>query len=450
MPQSPPQAPLQDLASRLVEAALKAGAEAADAIVMSGRQLAVNVRDGAVEKTESAENTDLGLRVLIGQKQAMIATSDTSAGSLDTMVERVIKMARLASEDPYAGLAPREMLATSVPDLDLNDTVIRSSAELEADALAAERHMLGVAGVSKSSGAAAGTSNTRFYMVASNGFAGGYARSGYSLSATAIAGEGTGMERDYAHTYRSHFADLESAETIGLRAGQRAVSRLNPHKIETCRLPVIFDERVSPSLVGHFLGAINGSAIARKTSFLKDRMGQRVFAPGVSIIDDPLRIRGLASRPFDDEGIASRTLALAEDGVLATWLLDLATARELGLASTGHGERGIGTRVFPSSSNVTLAAGKRTRAAAIAGIGRGLLVTDLIGHGPNLVTGDYSRGCSGFMIENGEIAYPVAEITIAGHLGEMFAALEPLDDLDVRRNVDAPSVLVGEMTIAGR
>jgi PmbA protein len=443
------QSPLLALAERLVAAARKAGADAADAVAVRAISLSVEVREGAVEETERAESDDVGLRVLVGGKQAVVSTNDIKGNSADALAERAVAMARVAPEDRFAGLADSALLAHQFPDLDLVDPALPNVAALERHARAAERAALEVAGVAKSGGASAAAGIGGMVLVTSHGFRGAYVNSRHSISATAIAGTGTGMERDYDFTSALHAADLEPAERIGRNAGERAVKRLGPRKVETRRVPVVFDPRVAGSLVGHLASAVNGASIARKTSFLKDRMGERLFRAGIRIVDDPLRRRGLRSRPFDGEGIAGRELAVIEDGILQSWFLDSATARELSLATTGHASRGVSSSPSPSPTNLHLAAGPGSPRELIAAIQDGFYVTDLIGMGTNLVTGDYSRGASGLWIENGELTYPVSEVTIAGHLIDMFASLEPANDLEFRHGTNAPTVRVEGLTVAG-
>ena len=443
------QTPLIALAERLVEAARKAGADAADAVAVRSVSLSVEVRDGNVEETERAESDDVGLRVLVGRKQAVVSTNDLKGNGADTLAERAVAMARVAPEDRYAGLADAALLAHRLPDLDLIDPALPDVAKLESDARAAESAALSVKGVAKSGGANASAGIGGMVLVTSHGFRGSYVASSHSVSATAIAGEGTGMERDYDYTAARHAGDLEAIEKIGRSAGERAVKRLNPRKVETRRGPVVFDPRVAGSLVGHLASAINGASIARKTSFLKDRMGEKLFRSGIRIVDDPLRPRGLRSHPFDGEGVAGRELAVIDDGVLTSWFLDSATARELALATTGHASRGVSSSPSPSPTNLHLEAGRASPNELIAAIKDGFYITDLIGMGTNLVTGDYSRGASGLWIEDGELTFPVSEVTIAGHLTDMFASLEPANDLVFRYGTNAPTVRVEGLTVAG-
>jgi PmbA protein len=443
------QSPLLALADRLVAAARKAGADAADAVAVRSISLSVEVRDGKVEETERAEGDDLGLRVLVGRKQAVVSTNDVKGNGADALAERAVAMARVAPEDKFAGLAETARLAHRFPDLDLIDPTLPDVGLLEARARAAESAALGVKGVSKSGGAGAAAGIGGMVLVTSHGFRGAYLGSHHSLSATAIAGEGTGMERDYDFTSALHAADLEDAEAIGRNAGERAIKRLNPRKVETRRVPVVFDPRVAGSLVGHLASAINGAAIARKTSFLQDRMGEQIFRKGIRIVDDPLRKRGLRSHPFDGEGVGGAPLAVIEDGVLKSWFLDSATARELALTTTGHASRGVSSSPSPSPTNLHLEAGRASPQELIAAIKDGFYVTDLIGMGANLVTGDYSRGASGLWIENGVLTYPVSEVTIAGHLKDMFASLEPASDLAFKYGTNAPTVRLEGLTVAG-
>ncbi|MEJ1157742.1 TldD/PmbA family protein [Prosthecomicrobium sp. N25] len=441
------QTALKDHAARLVEAARRAGADAADAVAVRGIALGVNVRLGKVEESERSESDDFGLRVFVGRRNALVSANSLSDPA--ALAARAVAMARAAPEDPFAGLADPASLGTRFPDLDMLDAHVPTAAELTGMALAAEDAARAVAGVTNSGGAGASWSLGGLVLVTSHGFAGTWLASRFSLSVTAIAGEGTGMERDWDATAKGHREDLDAPDKVGRTAGERAVRRLNPRKAETGQVPVIYDRRAATSLVGHLAGAVNGAAIARKTSFLKDRMGERVFAPGVTIVDDPSLKRGLGSRPFDGEGVVGDPLAVIEDGVLRHWFLDSASARELGLATNGRASRGTGNP-SPGSTNLTLMAGATSREDMIRSVARGLYITDLIGHGANGVTGDYSRGASGFWIENGELAYPVSEITVAGNLKDMYPRLTPASDLEYRFGINAPSVMIEGLTIAGR
>jgi PmbA protein len=444
------QTALTDRAERLVKAALSAGADAADAVAVRAMSQSIEVRDGAVEESESAEGDDLGLRVLVGKRQAVVSTNDMASDGSAALAARAVAMARAAPEDKYAGLADEALLAHDFPDLDLIDPDLPTVAQLEAMAREAEAAALAVKGVAKSGGASASAGIGGMVLVTSHGFRGAYLGSSHGVSMTAIAGEGTGMERDYDYSSVRHASDLESPQKIGRTAGERAVERINPRKVTTRKVPVVFDPRVAGSLVSHLASAANGASVARKTSFLRDKMGQKLFADGIRIIDDPLRKRGLRSHPFDGEGVAGKKLALVDDGVLRSWILDCSTARELGLTTTGHASRGVSSTPSPGASNLHLEAGTLSPGALIADIKDGFYVTDLIGMGVNMVTGDYSRGASGFWIENGKRTYAVSEVTIAGHLLDIFRTLTPADDLEFRYGINAPTVRLEGLTVAGQ
>ena len=449
MPSLLDQSDLTNLAERLVTAARRAGADQADALAVRSVSLSVDVRDGAVEESQRSEGDDLGLRVIVGHKQAVVSTNDLKGNGFDALAERAVAMARAAPEDRFAGLADTEQLARQLPVLDLIDPDMPAVDVLEARAREAEAAAFAVAGVTKSGGASASAGIGGLVLVTSTGFHGATIASRHGISMTAIAGDGTGMERDYDFSSTLHASDLEGAEAIGRRAGERAVKRLNPRKVATRRVPVVFDSRISGSLVGHLASAANGSSIARKTSFLREKLGEKIFASGIEIVDDPLRRRGLRSRPFDAEGIAGRRRKLVEDGVLKTWLLDCATARELDLETTGHAQRSVSSTPSPGPSNLHLVPGDKSPDQLIADIADGFYITDMIGMGVNLVTGDYSRGASGIWIENGERTYAVSEVTIAGHLSDMFASLTPANDLVFRYGTNAPTLRVEGMTVAG-
>lgn len=443
------QSKLITLAERLIKAARAAGADAADAVAMRSVSLSVDVREGAVEESQRSEGDDMGLRVLVGRKQAVVSTNDMSGDGVTALAERAVAMARLAPDDRFAGLADPALLAKNFPDLDLFDRELPGVSALEDMARRAEDAVRAVKGVSKSGGASASAGIGGMVLLTSHGFSGAYLGSRHSISAQAIAGEGTGMETDYDYSSTLHADDLDAPEKIGQSAGAKAVAKLNPRKVSTKKVPVVFDSHIAGSIVGHLVSAINGASIARKTSFLRDKMGEQVFAKGINIIDDPFRIRGLRSRPFDAEGVAGRRMALIEDGVLKTWLLDSATARELGLATTGHAQRSASSTPSPGATNLHLEAGSRTPEELIADIDDGFYVTDLIGMGANMVTGDYSRGASGFWIEKGQRTYPVSEVTIAGHLAEIFRNAAAANDLQFRYGTNAPTLRLEGLTIAG-
>ncbi len=434
----------------LVAAATRAGADAADALYVGDAATQVQVRLGALEDVQRSEGEEIGLRVFVGRRSATVSASDLSPAAMAALVERAVAMAREAPEDRWSGLAPADRLhAGALPEIDADDGGEASPAALRQVAEEAEDAARAVPGVTNSEGAGASAGRGIVALATSAGFARGYATSSHGVSASVIAGEGSGMQRDYAYHSARHRADVERAAAIGARAGERAVARLNPGKLGSGRMPVFFDPRVGGGLVGHLLGAISGSAIARRTSFLLDMEGARLFAPGIVIRDDPHRPRGPRSKPFDGEGLATAPRDLVADGMLTGWLMDSAAARQLGREPTGHASRGTGGAPGVSATNVHLVAGTLSPGALMADVARGIYVTELIGQGVNPVTGDYSRGASGFLIEDGAIAGPVAEITIAGNLKDMFRELVPADDLVFRRGVDVPTIRIEGMTVAG-
>jgi PmbA protein len=433
----------------LIARATKAGADAADAVLFESASLSHAQRLGKVEKLERSESYDLGLRVFVGQRQAIVSSNDRNPAALGELIERAIAMAKTVPEDPYCGLAAPDELARDWSALDLVDPVEPAPEVLIARAAAAEEAARAVPGVTNSEGAEASWSRSSVALAASNGFAGGYSGTHSSISASVLAGTGTGMERDYDYSTAVWAADLLDPKAIGTSAGERAVKRLNPRKVATQRVPVVFDPRVAGGILRHLVGAISGPAIARGTSFLKDKLGQRIFPAGLSVIDDPHRQRGLRAKPFDGEGVRNRRRALVEDGVLQTWLLDLRSARQLGLKSTGHASRGTSGPPGPAPTNLYMAAGAVTAQELIADIKQGFYVGELMGMGVNGITGDYSRGAAGFWIENGALAYPVSEVTIAGNLKDMFLNLTPASDLVFKTGSDAPTLRIEGMTIAG-
>ncbi|MEZ5648134.1 MAG: TldD/PmbA family protein [Alphaproteobacteria bacterium] len=426
------------------------GAEAADVIVVKDVSLVVGHRLGKVERIERSEGQDLGLRVLIGKRQAIVSGTDFSAKALDELALRAVAMAKTVPEDPYCGLALPEQLARDIPDLDGLDPVEPSVEDLTERVAAIEDAALSIKGVTNSDGAEAGWSRGEVAILASNGFHGHYIGSGHSVSVAVIAGTDDGMETGYDWTAATHGGDLRDLQEIGHNAGARAVARLGAQKSKTFKGPVVFENRIASTLVGHLAGAINGAAIARGTSFLKDHLGDQILAKGVSVIDDPHRRRGLRSKPFDAEGLPNRRRALIEDGILKTWVLDLRNARQLGLSSTGHASRGTSGPPSPSTTNLWIEAGTVTVDELIADIDEGLFVTSLFGQGVNLITGDYSRGASGFRIVKGKLAEPVKEATVAGNLKDMYLTLRPAKDLEWRSGSDAPTVRIDGMTVAGQ
>lgn len=438
-----------NLLQDLIGLARAAGADAADAILLDGASLSLSTRLGKPEGLERSEAGDLGLRVFVGQRMAAVSTTDRSPAMLREVAARAVAMARAVPPDNFCGIADTDAITRTWEDLDLCDPSEPTAEALIDSARTAEDAARAVSGVTNSDGADASWSRSQVTLVASNGFAGGYAVSRRSLSVSVLAGEGTGMESDYDYHSTVYGSDLEAPEQIGRRAGEKVVAKLNPRKVKSQAVPVIFDPRLSGGLLGSLCGAISGAAIARGTSFLKDRLGQPVFAPGIQVVEDPHVRRGLRSKPFDAEGIANQRRNLIEDGVLTTWLMDLRSARQLGLSSTGHASRGTGGPPSPSPTNVYLAPGPQSPEDLMADIKDGLYVTALMGQGANGITGDYSRGAAGFWIENGKIAFPVSEITIAGNMKDMFRALIPASDLHLRYGVDAPTVRIDGMTVAG-
>ncbi|EHK55492.1 peptidase U62 modulator of DNA gyrase [Mesorhizobium alhagi CCNWXJ12-2] len=446
MNETPDAAKLTDRVAALVEAAKAAGADAADAVAVRGRSTSVSVRLGKVEGTEASESDDVSLRVFIGQRVASV--SATAASDPKTLAERAVAMAKVSPEDPFQGLADASLLASKIRDLDLFDPTAVSAEKLKEDALAAEEAALAVPGVTNSSGSSASAGLGGLVLATSHGFLGHYVGTRFSRSASVIAGEGTGMERDYEFSSRQHFVDLDSPQWVGRRAAERAVRRLNARKAKTGPVNVVFDPRVARGIASHLAGAINGASVARKTSFLRNMMGKQVAAAAITVIDEPLRVRGQASRPFDGEGVEGQKLTMVEQGVLKHWFLSTSAAKELGLKTNGRGSRS-GSSVSPSSTNLSIEPGERTPEELIASLKTGFYVTEVFGQGVNMITGEYSRGASGFWIENGELAYPVSEVTIASNLKDMFLNMVPASDLDRNFATAAPTLLIEGMTLAG-
>ncbi|WDF72356.1 TldD/PmbA family protein [Novosphingobium sp. KACC 22771] len=440
----------QERAQALIERARKAGADAADAVYIADASESVSVRLGRLEDVERSESEHIGLRVFVGRRSASIGSSDLSDDALAELAARALAMAQGAPEDPYAGLAPEELLfKRPFPDLDLVDGGEPSPQELRALAEEAEDAARAISGVTNSEGAGASSGGAVMALATSHGFAGAYAATSRSISASVVAGEGGSMQRDYAHRMARHREDLTSPAEIGRQAGERAVARLNPGRMKSGPAPVVLDPRVGGSLVGHLLGAMSGASIARRSSFLIGRLEEQLFDSAVRIVDDPLRLRGFRSRPFDGEGLQTAPRDIVRDRRITGWLMECASARQLGLAPTGHAGRGGGGAPGVSPGNLHLEAGAQSVAELIADIEDGVYVTELIGHGVNGVTGDYSRGASGYRIVKGEIAGPVAEFTVAGNLVDMFRAMTPASDLEWYRTINVPTIRVDGMTIAG-
>tara|TARA_R110002096_G_scaffold404039_1_gene601702 strand:+ start:73 stop:1428 length:1356 start_codon:yes stop_codon:yes gene_type:complete len=433
----------------LIAIALRKGAEAADAVRIQGTSISVSVRQGETEEIERSEAHDLGLRVLIGKQQAFVSSNDAKPEVLEELVDRALAMAQNMPEEKFCGLADPVDLATEFANLDLYDKTTLSPEDLTRIAKTTEQAALEVDGVTNSEGGGASSGRASIALVTSDGFKGAYSSSSFSISASVIAGEGQRMERDYDYDSHHHFSDLRSPEEIGRKAGERAVKLLNPRKMPSGQVPVVFSNRVSASILGHFSGAISGAAIARGTSFLKDRMGEQVFPNNIRIIDDPHRPRGASSKPFDGEGVVNNQLDLVEDGKLQSWILNTSSAKQLGLRTNGRATRGTASPPGSGTTNLYMEAGNLPLEGLISDIRSGLYITSLIGFGVNAITGDYSRGASGFWIENGEIAFPVSELTIAGNLNDMFLKLTPANDLEFRQGTNAPSLRIDGMMVAG-
>lgn len=443
---------LPALTEALLSAATRAGADGADALASDGRAIQIGVRGGALEEAERSEGVDLGLRVFVGQRQACVSASDISARTMTEMAERAVAMAREAPEDPYIGLATPDQLASARDAEGLEKADPRaepSAADLQEDARRAEAAAMEVAGISQVESASASYSSTAIHLAATNGFSGGYARTDRSIVCVAITGEGAGMERDYAFDTRIFQNDLKSPESIGLLAAERTLARAGAKQPPTGAFPVLFDERIASGLIGHLLSASNGSAVARGASWLRDALGQQVLPKDMSVIEDPHRARASASRLFDAEGLPTHSRAIVEDGVLTGWTLDLANARKLGMQSTASASRGPSAPPSPSVTNIDLTQGDISRADLIRDMGTGLLITSMMGSSINATTGDYSRGASGFWVENGEITYPVNECTIAGNLRDMLMTLVAANDAQAHLSRRVPSLLVEGLTLAG-
>ena len=437
---------LVDLVARLVEAGRKAGAVACDAVAIRSRSTSVSVRLGKVEGTESSESDDVALRVFVGKRVASVSAN--ASADVNRLAERAVAMAQASPEDPYQGLADEALLARAPKDLDLFDATEVSADRLREDALAMEEAALAVNGVTNSGGAGASAGMGGLVLATSHGFLGQYMATRFTRSVSVLAGEGTGMERDYDYSSRLHFADLDASAEIGKRAGERAVRRLGARKVKTGPVTVIYDPRVARGIAGHLAGAINGASVARKTSFLRDRMGQQVASAAITVTDEPLKIRGQSSRPFDGEGIEGQKLTMIDRGVLNHWFLSSSAARELGLVTNGRGSRSASS-VSPSSTNLAIEPGEQSPEEMIRSLKSGFYVTEVFGQGVDMVTGDYSRGASGFWIENCDLAFPVAEVTIAANLKDMFMNMLPANDLDRNYGTAAPTLLIEGMTLAG-
>jgi PmbA protein len=446
---SPVNTEMLNVLQDLLKTAQGFGATSADAVLADSTSVSVQRRLGKAESLSRSEEAEVGLRVFVGKRQAIVSSSDKSPDTLRQMAERAVAMARAVPEDAYAGIADAAQLATSFPDLDMYDDAQISVEKMTELADAAEDAARAVSGVTNSEGAECSAGSEAVYYAASNGFAQGYAGSGFSLSVSVIAGRDTAMETDYEYDSVTFLSDLKNPADIGRAAGERAVAALNPRKGKTKQMPVIFDRRVSGGIIGSLAGAVSGGAVARGTTFLKDKMGQQIFAADITVVDDPFMKRGMRSHPFDAEGVAPSRRNIVENGVLTGWLLDLASARQLGLQTTGNATRGASSPPSPRAANFYMQPGSVPPDALIADITEGLFVTQMMGSGANPVTGDYSRGARGFWIENGKIAYPVSEMTIAGNIKDMWMNLTAANDLVFKYGVDAPTLCIEGMTVAG-
>jgi PmbA protein len=438
-----------DLLGRLIDHTLKAGADAADAVMFESSDISLSYRLGKQEEIERSEDNGIGLRAIIGKKQAMVSSSDINEESLGELIERAVAMAKIAPEDPHLTLADESLFAGACEGLEIYDGREPHIETLQEAARATEDAARSAPGITNSEGASAAYSKSVIALATSKGFLRSYQGASHSLSVCVLAGEGTQMERDYDYSIARFAEDVRSPEAIGKKAAEKTLRRLNPRRVKSCKVPVVFDPLISKGLLGTFASAINGASIARGSSFLKDKMGEAIFAPNITIVDDPHIKRGLASKPFDAEGVQGKKREMVKDGVLQCWFLDLRSATQLGLRTTGHATRSLSGAPSPSSTNLHMEPGTFSPKGLIGDIKSGLYVTDVFGMGINTVTGDYSQGAAGFWIENGEITYPVNEITIAGHLLEMFKTLTPANDLEMRFATNAPTVRIEQMTVAG-
>jgi PmbA protein len=439
-----------DFINTLIEKAKKLGAEDAEAIFVENNSISASVRLGNIEDMERSESKGYGLRVVIGKKSAIVSSTDTSESTINTLVERAVNMAQMSPEDKYLTLVSSEQIARNIPELDLYDSNEPSPEWLIEQSKKMEDVALSYKGISNSSGSGASYSTNTIALVTSRGFSNVYQTSSAGMSVSVVAHSNNSMETDYDYSSARFISDLKTPEEIGKTTAERTLKKLNPKKIETSELPVIFDPRVARSLLSSFASSINGAAIARGTSFLKNKMNEPIFNSDINIIDDPFIKRGLNSRPFDGEAVQAKKLFLVENGILKTWLLDLRSAAQLGLQTTGNAIRGMSSPPIPAPSNLYLTNGKASKEDLIKDIKKGVYITDLFGMGINLITGDYSQGAAGFLIENGEITYPVSEITIASNLTDMFKNLIPANDLEFKYGINSPTILITKMTIAGK
>ncbi|MEK6734133.1 MAG: TldD/PmbA family protein [Pseudomonadota bacterium] len=438
-----------NLLSDVIEKTKKLGATDADAIMINSTSINTEVRLEKLISLERSEDVSLGLRILIDGKQAIVSTSDLSKSSIEQLLERCISMAKVTPENPYLSIATKDQIVKKILELDLYDGQEPSAEELINLTMIAEATALNNAEITNSDGASAGHSSNTIFFAASNGFLQTYNTSSNGISVSVIAGKDDDMQTDYSYSQARFREDLKSPEEIGKEAAERAIKKLKSRKIATSKMPIIFDSRVARSLLSAFASSVNGFAVSRGTSFLIDHLEKEIFNPNISIIDDPFIIRGLGSRPFDAEAIMGSKLNIVDKGILKSYFLDLQTAKKLKMQTTGHATRGIASAPSPSCSNLYMLPGKSSLDEMIKSIKKGLLVTEVFGHGANIITGEYSQGASGFYIENGEITFPVSEVTIAGNLKEMFKQMLPANDLKFESRINSPSLLIEKMTVAG-
>ena len=437
----------RSLAEEIIELTLSKGADSSDIVVAKNLSKNIGCRLGKIEEIEQSETRVLGLRTFIGNRNAIISTNDFSQNSINESIDRVISMTKLAPEDPLSKLASKTI--ETIPNLDLFDTYDLNSDELKDLALETENSALKVKGVTNSNGASSSQSKTSFHLSTSNGFSGGYKKSNFSISCSAIAGNELSMQTDYDYDSKVFFKDLKDTSLVGKQAAENTVSKCNPKKIKTCKSDVVFDPRVSRTLLSHISSLVNGVSIARGSSFLSEKMNSKIFNKEINIIDNPNIVKGLGSKPFDDEGCEMKRFNIIENGILKSWILDTTTSQQLGIKSNNRASRGMSSSPSPSPTNMFIDNGSISKNEIISNIKDDFYVTDLIGQGVNLITGDYSRGAGGFKIENGKISFPVNEVTIAGNLKDMFNRMIVANDLEFKYSLNSPTILIEGMTIAG-
>ena len=437
----------RSLAEEIIKLSLSKGADSSDIVIAKNLSKNIGCRLGKIEEIEQSETKVLGLRTFIGNRNAIISTNDFSKNSINESIDRVISMTKLAPEDPLSKLANET--AKIIPDLELFDTCDLNPDQLKDLALETENSALEVKGVTNSNGASSSQSKTSFHLSTSNGFSGGYKKSNFSISCSAIAGNELSMQTDYDYDSKVFFKDLKGTSLVGEQAAENTVSKCNPKKIKTCKSDVVFDPRVSKTLLSHISSLVNGSSIARGSSFLSEKMNAKIFGREINIIDNPSILKGLGSKPFDDEGCEMKSFNIIENGILRSWILDTTTSQQLGIKSNSRASRGMSSSPSPSPTNMFIENGTISKDEIINNIKDGFYVTDLIGQGVNLITGDYSRGAGGFKIENGKISFPINEVTIAGNLKDMFHRMIAANDLEFKYSLNSPTILIEGMTIAG-